>query len=312
MAFQGAQHQHLSDLEIVQRCLAPNRQIIGGVGALVIKLSEEVVVKFGWNVTAEEANNQRKAFDLLDPRIVRIPQIYRYFTHNTQDGFPPTGFIVMEYIQGKILQSPNSDQIDQLAHILLYFSTIRSQHPGPLQGGISRGLLWEDSGKPSFKTVHQMESWLNVRLPDVVSKLALGKYPLVLCHLDLAPRNIIWLADGSVCLIDWASAGFYPRFFEVCLLKIMEYSHENYEVDLIERMVKLADDEQNQMILLQRSFYNGIKYSFVSLSLFYTTLDLLILIGQAQNSRDPSHKQQKSRHLGTHYNAKKLGAALGP
>jgi thiamine kinase-like enzyme len=122
-----------------------------------------------------------------------------------------------------------------------------------------------------------MESWLNFRLPDVESKLILQKYPLVLCHLDLAPRNIIWLADGSVCFIDWASAGFYPRFFEVCLLKIMEYSHGNYEVALIERMMKLSEDEETQMILLQRSFYNNIKYSFVSLSLLSATPYLLIL-----------------------------------
>ncbi|KAK9357782.1 hypothetical protein V1504DRAFT_436424 [Lipomyces starkeyi] len=110
--------------------------------------------------------------------------------------------------------------------------------PGPLHRGISRGLLWEENGKPTFGTVQQMERWLNVRLPDVESKLALEKYPLVLCHLDLAPRNIIKLEDGSVCLLDWASAGFYPRFFEVCLLKIMEYSHGKYELDLIDRMEK--------------------------------------------------------------------------
>lgn len=39
-----------------------------------------------------------------------------------------------------------------------------------------------------------------------------------MCHLDIAPRNLLYLADGSVCLLDWATAGFYPRFFEVCVL----------------------------------------------------------------------------------------------
>jgi hypothetical protein len=278
MVFENPQCKDLSDAEIVQRCLKPNRQIIGGVGTLVVKFSEAVVVKFGWSVTAEEADNQRKAFDLLDPRIVRVPQLYRYFIHSTKQGFPPMGFIVMEHIHGKIIQSPNSDQINGVAQILLYFSNIQNQYPGPLQGGVSHGLLWEDSGKPSFKTMHQMESWLNVRLPDSVPKLTLEKYSLVLCHLDLAPRNIIWLADGSVCFIDWASAGFYPRLFEVCLLKIMEYSHGTYEVDLVERMAKLTEDEENQMSLLQRSFYNGIRYSFVSPFLLFLTKHLLSLL----------------------------------
>lgn len=37
---------------------------------------------------------------------------------------------------------------------------------------------------------------------------------LVLSHLDIAPRNIIWQDDGTIRLIDWQSAGFYPRLFE--------------------------------------------------------------------------------------------------
>ncbi|TVY19750.1 hypothetical protein LARI1_G002452 [Lachnellula arida] len=259
MAPQSPRHEDLSDQEIVQHCSDPNRQVVGVVGSAVVKLSEEVVVKFGCGVTAEEADNQKKAFELLDRNNVRVPQLYRFFTHDMRDGFPPFGFIVMEYIHGEICQSPDSNQIDKIAQILLYFSRIQGQHPGPLQRGISHGLLWEENGKPAFKTVQQMESWLNVRLPDVEAKLALREYPLVLCHLDLAPRNIIWLPDGSVCLVDWASAGFYPRFFEVCLLKIMECSHGNYELTLIDRMEKLSEDEETQMRLLQRSFYNGIR-----------------------------------------------------
>ncbi|TVY55478.1 hypothetical protein LCER1_G004565 [Lachnellula cervina] len=262
MALQRPRHEDLSDLEIVQHCSDPNRQLVGVVGSTVLKLSEEVVVKFGWNVTAEEADNQRKAFELLDRSIVRIPQLYRYFSRSDEKGFPPTGYIVMEYIHGEICQSPDSNQIEKIAQVLLYFSSIHGQQPGPLQRGISRGLLWEENGKPAFKTVQQMESWLNVRLPDVEAKLTLQEYPLVLCHLDLAPRNIIWLPDGSVCLVDWSSAGFYPRFFEVCLLKIMECSHGNYELTLIDRMEKLSEDEDTQMRLLQRSFYNGIKWRF--------------------------------------------------
>ncbi|TVY90081.1 hypothetical protein LAWI1_G007131 [Lachnellula willkommii] len=259
MAPQSPRHEDLSDQDIVQHCSDPNRQVVGVVGSTVVKLSEEVVVKFGWRVTAEEADNQRKAFELLDRNIVRVPQLYRYFTRSDERGFPPTGYIVMEYIHGEICQSPDSSQIDKIAHILLYFSSIQNKHPGPLQRGISHGLLWEENGKPAFQTVQQMEGWLNFRLPKVGAKLSLQEYPLVLCHLDLAPRNIIWLPDGSVCLVDWASAGFYPRFFEFCLLKIMECSHGNYELTLIDRMEKLSEDEQTQMVLLQRSFYNGIR-----------------------------------------------------
>lgn len=111
-----------------------------------------------------------------------------------------------------------------------------------------------------------MERWLNYRLPDTDCRLCLGIYSLVLCHLDLAPRNIIKLEDGSLCLLDWASAGFYPRFFEACLLRIMEHSHGDYEIALLDRITKLTADGEAQMLLLERSFENGINYSFVSLS----------------------------------------------
>ena len=284
-------HEELSDMEIVQRCADPHRELVGTLEN-VVKLSNDVVVKFGWNVSVEEACNQRRAFELLDRNIVRIPRVYRHFTQSNGDGWPDSGYLVMEYIPGKVLgedEIPSNEQVERIAHILQYFSTILGDRPGPLEGGASRGLLWEENGKPVFKNVQQMERWLNLRLPDVDAKLSLEKYPLVLCHLDLAPRNIVWLADGSVSLLDWCSAGgltinsdsvlpywyllleyikadwalcigFYPRFFEVCMLKIMECSHGSYELDLIERMGKLTEDEENQMKLLQRSFYNGIKY----------------------------------------------------
>ncbi|KAH9221293.1 kinase-like domain-containing protein [Leptodontidium sp. 2 PMI_412] len=252
----------LSNSDIVRRCHHQDREIIGGLphGNLVIKLSEELVVKFGPGVSVEEADNQRRAFKLLDNSIVRVPRTHDYFTR-TDGGFM-TGYLVMEYIKGDIANSVTSYQIDQIAKILSHFSTIQHQHPGPLQPGVSRGLLWEENGKPTFETTKQMEYWLNLRLPRVGSKLALEKYPLVFCHLDLALRNIIWLKDGSVCLLDWATAGFYPRFFEICLLKIMAGNHGCYETTLINRLKKLTDDEEAQMSLLESSFYNGIRYSF--------------------------------------------------
>jgi hypothetical protein len=227
MTLRGAHHENLSDSEIARFCFDPNRQIVGGLkeGNLVIKLSDDVVVKFGLGVTIEEANNQRRAFELLDCSIVRVPRLYRFFTQDNPEPFPPTGFIVMEYIHGETVQMPNSDQVLQIAQILLHFSTIHGQNPGPLQGGRSHGLIWEETGQPEFKSVQQMENWLNHRLLDKNTKLALERYPLVLCHLDLAPRNIIWVRDNSICLLDWASAGFYPRFFEVCVLKIIDSGH---------------------------------------------------------------------------------------
>ncbi|KAH6696535.1 kinase-like domain-containing protein [Leptodontidium sp. MPI-SDFR-AT-0119] len=251
----------LSSSDIIQRCHHPDREIIGGLlhGNLVIKLSEELVVKFGHGVSVEEADNQRTAFEILDSSIVRVPRVVDFFTRT--DGGYTKGYLVMEYIHGGISNSVTSEQIDQIVKILSHFSTVQCQRPGPLlQPGVSRGLLWEENGKPTFETVEEMERWLNFRIKGVGSKLVLRKYPLVLCHLDLAPRNIVWLKDDTVCLLDWASAGFYPRFFEISLLKIMAGDRKGYETTLINRLEKLTDDEEAQMSLLECSYYNGIRY----------------------------------------------------
>ncbi|KAK0111645.1 hypothetical protein ONS95_001989 [Cadophora gregata] len=251
----------LSHSDIIQRCHHPDRQIIGGLtyGDLVIKLSEELVVKFGPGVSVAEADNQRAAFSLLDNSIVRVPRVVDFFT-STDRGYTK-GYLVMEYIHGDITDSVSvtSKQIDQLVKILTYFSTVQCQRPGPLlKPGVSFGLLWEENGKPIFESVQEMERWLNFRLKGDESKLELGRFPLVLCHLDLALRNIVWMKDDTVCLLDWASAGFYPRFFEISLLFMA--GPEGYETTLIDRMEKLTDVEEAQMALLECSYYNGIRY----------------------------------------------------
>jgi thiamine kinase-like enzyme len=206
----------LSNDEIVQRCHDPRRELLGTTHQTgrVVRLTEKTVVKFGWGVTAEEADNQRRAFELLDNRIIRVPEVYRYFSRSHAKGDPESGYLVMEYIHGEVLDeknSPSKERIEQIAQILHHFSIIRGNCPGPLRGGISRGLLWEENGKPVFKSVQQMERWLNYRLSRVESKLSIHEYPLILCHLNLAPRNIVWLPDGSVCFLDWSSAGTCRR-----------------------------------------------------------------------------------------------------
>lgn len=68
---------------------APN-----GSGRRVVKVSKQAVIKFGIEVTESEAKNQRGVYLLLDPSIVRVSQIYRFFTKGQH------GYIVMKYIKG--------------------------------------------------------------------------------------------------------------------------------------------------------------------------------------------------------------------
>ena len=106
--------EDLSNDEIVQRCRHPHRKLLGTTGRIV-RLSDKTVVKFGWGVTAEEADNQRRAFELLDNSIVRVPEVYRYFSRSNAKSDPDSGYLVMEYIHGQALDekdSPSKERVE--------------------------------------------------------------------------------------------------------------------------------------------------------------------------------------------------------
>jgi hypothetical protein len=66
MAYVRLHHDTATNNEIIAYCLNPNRLLLSGAayGNKVIKLSDKAVVKFGIGVKEEEANNQRKAFNI--------------------------------------------------------------------------------------------------------------------------------------------------------------------------------------------------------------------------------------------------------
>lgn len=75
----------------------------------------------GPDVTKEEAENQRIAYERMDRRIVRIPCVYAFFS-DEQDW----GYIVMEFIKGKIID-PLEDRsaVKKVAGMLDHFATLR-------------------------------------------------------------------------------------------------------------------------------------------------------------------------------------------
>jgi len=127
---------------------------------------------------------------------------------------------VMEYVEGKMMNSMSLTElhINKVANVLHHFSTITRTDPGSLSGGPSTGLLWPDTNDLVINKVSQIEDWFNSRLWQGQGQVSLQYGELVLnvfCHLDIAPRNIIWQKDDCICLLDWASAGFYPRLLEL-------------------------------------------------------------------------------------------------
>lgn len=219
--------------ELLARYWSETRELIGygpEEATKVVKIADDTIIKGSIYVstagddditrdlpmdnciarsTGAEAINQRVARQLLDPSVVRIPEVYRSFLHQ---GY---AYIVMEYIKGRAPEAQDTPElIPKLARLLRHMADISAYAPGPLGGGISHGILWEFEDI-RFENLEDMENYWNTRIipqKDDTARVSLGSFKLVLCHLDISPRNILLLDDGSFCLLDWESAGFYPRF----------------------------------------------------------------------------------------------------
>lgn len=246
---------YISDAAIIQLCEQATPDLLLGdplSDNKILKLNEQLVVKFGLLLSEDEARNQAKAYEILDPSIVRVPRVYRHFTDSER-----RGYIVMDYMKGEIKEAiTETSQIRDMSRILQHFASIKSQKPGSLTGGPSCCLLFGESDHPTFESVEDMEAWFNVRLLDPTANISLAGLDLVLCHLDLFPRNILWLDPEPPCVLDWASAGFYPRIFEKCSQLISQQPEEN-KVVVHQTFPQL---ESTQVDLVLRAWWNNVQY----------------------------------------------------
>lgn len=245
---------HQSIINYCRSC--PEDQLTGGLrsGNQVVKLPDcDLVVKFGPFVSYHEAKNQQKAYGIINPDIVTVPSVHKFFVDD--EGW---GYIISDFIQGKIIDPLSDSHIQRLAHILEYFRSITADRAGSLCGGPSIGLLWPDTNDLAISNVQQVEEWFNSRLFPGDGKVHFDPTPLVLCHLDIAPRNVIWLDDGRICLLDWASAGFYPRLLEFASLFFQEYHFSEMLLEAV-GFDYGRDKEEQQRIC--KALYNNERYS---------------------------------------------------
>ncbi|KAJ5713789.1 kinase-like protein [Penicillium malachiteum] len=242
---------------VIASCADPSPcDIVSQHGKRIIKISDNKVVKWGPDITNEEAENQRIAYNIVDSRIARIPRAYAFFSD--ERGW---GYIVMEFIEGKIIDPLEDDAaIRKVAGVLDHFSTLGHTIPGSLCGGSCRGLLFPETEDLLFNSLEDMEKWFNSRLFEHDPKLSFQDSNLVLCHLDIALRNILWQEDGPPCIIDWASAGFYPRLFEFCAQWVIEGKDGSYNSRLLNSMQPLSDRETAQKDAFLCSWRNIQKY----------------------------------------------------
>ncbi|KFY61772.1 hypothetical protein V496_04898 [Pseudogymnoascus sp. VKM F-4515 (FW-2607)] len=251
------------------------RGLIGGLkdGDRVIKLSDEITVKYGYGVTPAEAATQEFAYQNVDRSIIRVPRVFRFFEDKSDKSWP-RGYLFMEYIAGTSLKDLDIDLdihngiIPRVATIISHLGQITGdQTPGPLGGGACRGYLWGDDGaRTAFSSVSDMNRWLNRRLIIRDESIDLTPHPLVLCHMDLCRRNMILGEDNqSICLVDWAHAGLFPRFFEVATLSFLNPFDAQYQKPLLqatEELLGLTEEEKRLVKLMKIARAASMRYLF--------------------------------------------------
>lgn len=236
----------------------------------VVKLSNDIAVKVGRGVTAAKARTQEFAHQNVDPSIVHVPEVYRFFERDYDPRWSSSvGYLFMEYVPGRTLAEIDLDVRDdivpRISQIIAHLGQIEVRNdlkdavPGPIGGGRPRGSLWgEDGAGETLTCVSDLNAWLNKRLS------LQNDSPLVLCHLDLARRNMILRDDNTISLADWGCAGLYPRFYETTTIPYLIPWDALYQKPLIEAtntLLSLTDEEKRLARLVQIARSVSLRYS---------------------------------------------------
>ena len=246
------------DSNFIRRCVeSPNSIVFRDIsgGSTVLKVPDfDVAIKFGGGVTQEEAVAQATAFALLDPAIIRVPKVH-HFHHDFDTGI---GYLAMEWIDGSPIDLQDEIQVNALQNSIEYLASLNNNFSGPLHPGEPQGILWEDSALANSHTVEGLEEWINTWQPTSVE---FRGEDFVLCRLDTAAENILWLQNGQICLLDWSSAGYYPRYFELAAHLKKGAPNETTARLLRSPRAPFSVTEQRHMYCLIQACANSMAYA---------------------------------------------------
>ncbi|KAF2691384.1 hypothetical protein K458DRAFT_324709 [Lentithecium fluviatile CBS 122367] len=259
-----------SDDQIVDLCTTIAPFAGSPHGNQLVKISDNVAVKFGLGVRKQEAATQSYVRSQVDSKVLYVPQVFRFFRATLFGS--DMGFIVMEYVLGvnfdTLSVAENPHLVERTMEAIQHLATIPippNQGPGPVGGGSVHGYLWSDDGTgKSLESIKDMEEWMNRRL-DVVKQppISLARHQqLNMHHMDLVRRNILLLSNSSVCFVDWAFAGFFPDIFEIHTFQELLYTDRVWFEQLLYLSPKPNDNDKQLLCYLGIPAAVNNRYSF--------------------------------------------------
>ncbi|KAL9087437.1 MAG: hypothetical protein Q9159_003649 [Coniocarpon cinnabarinum] len=206
--------------------------------------------------------------------IVYIPKVCDFFVREA-------GYPVTEFIDGTAGQVSNK-QFNIVKLVVHHLHSIKPEEVGlvgPLGGGEPKGVRWKRTHGFSFASEEAVDGYFKAwTLPAAWKpskhRLRSQSRPdpdtdLVLVHLDLAPRNFIWMKYGSLCLLGRESAGVYPRFFEQKDLALTGFTDLHFK-HVITYFLELSHDDQEESKIVGATCDTSLrckKYDLPSLNL---------------------------------------------
>jgi serine/threonine protein kinase len=258
-------------LPTVAEILASTTRLSAPYENPVFRVGDHFAVKYGVRVNLQEGENQ---LFVQQSTNIPVPKVYALF----HDEATKTDFIVQEYIPGRSLERvwgklgvPDKQAIaTQLRQNLDELRSIPAPgHFGGIWRQPTQEYHFEDGTRigyphsdPAISGPQETEEqWVEAMWRCLDSRLEMEEVRLqlplirrhyhavfrghspVFTHANFFPGNLILREDGTVVIIDWENAGWYPSFWEYCsAMLILKY----YD-DWGEWLPKMMDEYHSEL-----------------------------------------------------------------
>jgi thiamine kinase-like enzyme len=250
----------------------------------VRRVSEKILAK---KCLLREFENQVFAYESLDGTTLRVPKPIRYIGSSVEG---ENGIMIMEFLDGcswdeaaTVDESRTNDRVHkaiQHMHKAIPKTGNQQIYPGPLDGGHAESFPWGRAHKEAedtFTSLQDVETCAKKRLAQHAKRtklqnarrISLQGQRLAICHGDLAPRNILILADGHVALLDWEWMCIYPAIFDLACLSMLDIDHPHEKQKLLIEDLKsdaclerAREDIEGDMETLRIVDRESLRYSF--------------------------------------------------
>ncbi|THH31215.1 hypothetical protein EUX98_g2974 [Antrodiella citrinella] len=216
----------------------------------VVQSADGVLFKYKGPSYAEEVRAMRYAGRLIPslvPKILHHPPLHRGVAHARRDG-RPTGvwYICMEKCPGvsldKVIDNMTPYELnhvaEQLRTVLDKMQRPRSKKLGSVTGGPFRNNLFPDELLPYRPSTYSdlINLWREILLvccsethtENLLSRLPRNA-PIRFAHGDLLPQNIIVNGSTITGIIDWVTAGFWPEYWDYCVMHDPDWSSPGWD-----------------------------------------------------------------------------------